>query len=408
MRSFGADTRLPTLAVVLDIIRERGAVSRVELADATGLTQATMTHAVRKLTALGLVHEVGTAPANRGTPRRLIGIREDACYMVGVQLDQFSAVGVVVDLAGRVVARRDMPGSGMRPLASVVADLAELVRAVLDEAAVAPGRVLGIGLATYGSQDREAGVVITPHPTSEWLGYPLAETLAEATGLPVALENDATAAGLGVQTAGGSGSSFAVVFMSGGIGGGVILDGHPYRGVTSNGVELGHISVDALGEPCACGNRGCLDPAAGPRVVVERALEDPALAARLGLGVDTLSDFNRIGRAAREGDAEAAGLVAASARRLAVATVSMVNMFDVGRVVLAGHAFAESGGAYRDVLQEVLNQSVYMRHVHTVEVDLAEDVTQAAAVGGAAVVLRNLLESPNPELRTAEAGAAGV
>ncbi|SDC98002.1 ROK family transcriptional regulator [Glycomyces harbinensis] len=401
MRSFGADTRLPTLAVVLDIIRERGAVSRVELADATGLTQATMTHAVRKLTALGLVHEVGTAPANRGTPRRLIGIRADACYMVGVQLDQFAAVGVVVDLAGRVVVRHDMPGSGKRPIAEVVADLAGQVRSMLDEAAVPREKVLGLGLATYGPQDREAGVVITPHPTPEWLRYPLAETLAAATGLPVALENDATAAGLGVQTQGGSGSNFAVVFMSGGIGGGVILDGHPYRGVTSNGVELGHISVDALGEECPCGNRGCLDPIAGPRPVVERALENPALAARLGLGADTLTDFNLIGRAAREGNAEAAALIADSAQRLAIATVSLVNMFDVGRVVLAGHAFTESGPAYRDVLQVVLNRRVFMRHVHTVEVELAGDVAQATAVGGAAVVLRNLLESPNPELRTA-------
>jgi predicted NBD/HSP70 family sugar kinase len=395
LRSFGADTRLPTLAVVLDIIRERGAVSRVELADATGMTPATMTHAVRKLTALGLVHEVGTVPANRGTPRRLIGIKADACYMVGVQLDQFAAVGVVVDLAGRVVVRHDMPGAGKRALADVVADLADLVRTMLKDAAVPGDKVLGIGLATYGPQDREAGVVITPHPTPEWTGYPLAATLAEATGLPVALENDATAAGLGVQTLGGSGSSFAVVFMSGGIGGGVILDGHPYRGVTSNGVELGHISVDALGEDCACGNRGCLDPVAGPRPVVEQALENPALAARLGLGADTLTDFNLIGRAAREGDPEAAALIAGSAQRLAVATVTLVNMFDVGRVVLAGQAFSEAGQLYRDVLDECLNRSVFMRHVHTVEVALA------AALGGAAVVLRDLLESPNPELRGA-------
>ncbi|SDK91760.1 Sugar kinase of the NBD/HSP70 family, may contain an N-terminal HTH domain [Glycomyces sambucus] len=406
MRSFGADTRLPTLAVVLDIIRERGAVSRVELADVTGLTPATMTHAVRKLTELGLVHEVGTVPSNRGTPRRLMGIKADACYMVGVQLDQFAAVGVVVDLAGRIVVRRDMPPAGQRPLAEVVADIAAAVHGMLEDADVPSGKVLGIGLATYGPQDREAGVVITPHPTPEWTGYPLAETLSEATGLPVALENDATAAGLGVQTAGGSGSSFAVVFMSGGIGGGVILDGHPYRGVTSNGVELGHISVDALGADCPCGNRGCLDPVAGPRPVVERALENPVLAARLGLGTDTLTDFNRIGRAARGGDAAAAALIADSAQRLAVATVTLVNMFDVGRVVLAGQAFAESGQAYRDVLEEWLNRSVFMRHVHTVEVDLADDVALAAALGGAAVVLRNLLESPNPELRGAAEATA--
>ncbi|THV23618.1 ROK family transcriptional regulator [Glycomyces paridis] len=403
LRSFGADTRMPTLAVVLDLIRDRGAVSRVELADATGLTQATMTHAVRKLMALGLVHEVGTLPTTRGTPRRLLGLRPDACHMVGVQFDLYSAVGVVVDLAGNLVAERSLPAPGERDPDTVVAEFAEHVGGMLDDAGLTAAQVLGIGLATYGPQDREAGVLIVPMPTPEWAGYPLAETLAAATGLPVIVENDATAAGVGVQTLGGSASSFAVVFMSGGIGSGVILDGRPYRGVTSNGLELGHISVDALGPECHCGNRGCLDGYAGPGAVVASALADPELSRRLGLGADLLTDFLAIGRATVAGDPAAAALVAASAQRLAVATVTLVNLFDVGRVVLAGNAFADVGPVYRDAIQEVLDRSVFMRDVHTVQAELAGDVSRAAAVGGAAVVLRNLLESPYAERRTAAA-----
>lgn len=395
MRSFGSDTRLPTLAVVLDIIRERTTVSRVELAEATGLTQATMTHAVRKLIALGFVQEVGTARSGRGTPRRLLGLRPEACYMVGIQFDRFSAVGVVVDLAGRIVAQREMPGPADREPGEVVPEFAAHVEAMLESAAVDRSAVLGIGLATYGPQDRDAGVLLTPQPTPAWLGYPLATTLTEATGLPVVIENDATAAGIGVQTLGTASSSFAVVFMSGGIGSGVIIDGHPYRGATSNGLELGHISVDALGERCGCGNRGCLDTIAGPMAIAGRALEDPALSARLGLGGDPLSDFTRVGRAAVAGDTAAAALIEVSTQTLAVATVTLVNLFDVARVVLAGNAFAEFGTTYREALQDVLDRSVFMRHVHSVRVELADNISHAAAVGGAVVVLRNLLESPN-------------
>lgn len=391
---------MPTLAAVLDLIRQRSAVSRVELAEATGLTQATMTHAVRRLIALGFVHEVGTARSNGGTPRRLLGLRPEACHMVGIQFDTFSAVGVVVDLAGRVLAHRPMPAPGERRPAEVVAEFAEHVRAMLDSAAVAPSDVLGIGLATYGPQDRDQGVLLTPQPTREWLGYPLAATLAEATGLPVAIENDATAAGIGAHTLAGGPSSFAVVFMSGGIGAGVILDGFPYRGVTSNGLELGHISIDASGPRCHCGNRGCLDTAAGSIAVVDRSMRDRALASRLGLGSDPLTDFKRIGRAAVAGDADADALIGASARMMGIAAVTLVNLFDVGRVVLAGSAFTDVGAVYRDAVQELLDESVFMRHVHNVRVDLADDVSLAAAVGAAVVVLRNLLESPNPGDRT--------
>jgi predicted NBD/HSP70 family sugar kinase len=395
LRSFGADTRMPTLAVVLDLIRSRGPVSRVELAEASGLTQATMTHAVRKLIGLGLVHEVGTVPS-RGTPRRLLEIKSDACYMVGIQFDTYSGIGVVVDLAGGIVAQRDLPAPGLRSPGAVIPELAEAVRLLLKDAAVPRERVLGIGLATYGPQDRKAGVLLTPQPTPKWQGHPLAATLAEATGFPVAVENDATAAGIGIQALSSSASSFAVVYMSGGIGAGLILDGHPYRGVTSNGLELGHISVDALGPLCGCGNRGCLEEVAGPGAIVGQALDNPGLAERIEGGADILSGFLSVALAALDGHPDAADLIDLSKQRLAVAAVTFVNLFDIGRIVLAGKAFTDIGPVYRDAVQTVLDEAVFMRHVHTVQVELAPDVTQAAAVGAAAVVLRNLLESPDP------------
>jgi predicted NBD/HSP70 family sugar kinase len=393
LRSFGSDTRMSTLAVVLDLIRERTTVSRVELAEATGLTQATMTHAVRRLIALGMVHEVGTARSARGTPRRLLELQPDARHMVGVQFDRYTALGVVVDLAGRVVAQTAMPGSGDRDPGAVLSDYAASIEALLKDSGVPRDGVLGIGLATHGPQDRDAGVLLTDFPAPAWRDYPLAAELSAATGLPVRIENDATAAGLGVQAQGSASSSFAVVFMSGGIGSGVILDGFPYRGVTSNGVELGHISVDALGEVCGCGNRGCLEIIGGPNAVVRNAKAHPGLRERLDLEGDQLDAFMRIGRAALAGDPDAAALIDASAQMLAVATVSLVNMFDVGRVVLAGRAFADLGPRYRDAIQEVLDRAVFMRQVHNVQVELAVDVSQAPAIGGAAMVLRNFLES---------------
>ncbi|MEU5872183.1 ROK family transcriptional regulator [Glycomyces sp. NPDC047369] len=401
MRAFGSDTRLPTVALVLDLLRERTQVSRIELAQATGLTRATMTNAVRKLIDLGFVHEVGTTRSQRGTPRRLLELQPDACHMVGLQFDRFRGVAVVVDLAGSIVARRELPVIGERGPEEVVPELASAVCEMIDASTVAREGIRGIGIATYGPQDRNAGVLLTPQPAPEWQGYPLASAVAEATGLPVAIENDATAAGIGAQHLGTAPSNFAVVYMSGGIGGGLIIDGHPYRGATSNGLELGHISVHPAGAVCGCGNRGCLDNVASP-VAVAHLASRTSLAVRLGLGADPLEAFGLVGRAAADGDAEAAGLIDASVRNLAAATVTLVNLLDVGSVVLAGSAFTEFGDRYRDAVQEALDQSVFMRHVHSVNVELAGDLAHAAAVGAAMVVLRNLLEEPSLGGRSAE------
>ncbi|MEQ6897982.1 ROK family transcriptional regulator [Microbacterium sp. KR10-403] len=384
---------MPTLSVVLEAIRDRGTVSRVELAQATGLTGATITHAVRRLIQLRFVREAGQVSSGTGTPRRLLALVPEACHTVGIQFDRFRTVTVVLDLAGRVVGRRMDAGAGVRDPESMTTALAGIVTALLAETGVARATVLGAGVVTYGPQDQEAGVLLTPQPTDAWQGYPLADELARALGIPVLLENDATAAGLGHAGLGSARSSFATVYMAGGIGAGVMLDGQPYRGSSSNGVELGHISVDAAGEACTCGNVGCLENVAGPTAIVSRARADPALSARVDLAADTLTAFRRIGRAALGGDRAAAELISASANALAIATVTLVNLFDVARVVLAGDAFADVGAVYRDRTQQALARASFIRAVHAVDVELSVQSTDAAAIGGAVTVLRDLFES---------------
>jgi predicted NBD/HSP70 family sugar kinase len=401
-----AGTREPTLITVLDLIREHPSISRVELADLTGLTPTTITHAVRKLMTFGFVQEAGKLQAVRGGPRRLLELRPDACYMVGVQFDRWSAVGVIIDLGGQVMLRHELPAPGTRPPEDVVADFAAHVETMLQTAGVNRSDVLGIGLATYGPQDREGGTLLTPQPTEAWQGFSLTKTLADATGLPVVLENDATAAALGVQSLGGSSGSFAVVFMATGIGAEVVVDGQPYRGAASNGLELGHISLNIHGPVCTCGNRGCLDSYAGPRAVAENAERDPELARRLDLGHGPLADFLTVAEATLSGDADAEALINDSAGMLAAGIVTLVNLLDVNRVVLAGSAFATIGPFYRTVIQEVLENSVFMRHVHGVRTELANDTSHAAAIGGAIVVLRNMLEASAMRESRAPGGTA--
>ena len=137
---------------MLDVIRERVTVSRVELAGATGLTAATITHAIRELMDVGFVHEVGTARSSGGTPRRLLELEPTACYTVGIQLDRFTATGVVVDLAGHVVARSSMAGAGERDPGEVLDFVADNVNDLLS----AGGGVEGEGARRRAGHVRPA------------------------------------------------------------------------------------------------------------------------------------------------------------------------------------------------------------------------------------------------------------
>jgi len=387
------------MAAVLDAITNRTTVSRVELAETTGLTGATITHTVRRLITAGYVREVGTVQSKGGTPRRLIQLEPSSCYTVGIQFDRFTSTAVVVDLAGDVVRSTTMPGAIGRHPSEVIDSLSTHIEELLIDAEVPRAKVLGVGVTTHGPQDRHEGTLLGVHPSAEWLGFPLADSLSDLVRLPVLIENDATAAAVGEEGLGSSGSSFATVYMAGGLGAGVVLNGYPYRGASSNGVELGHISIDANGPRCSCGNVGCVENIAGPTAVVEKARRNAGLAERLRLGGDTLSDFKSIGRAAMADDREALQLVIESAAALAIAVVTLVNLFDVPRVVFAGDAFTDVGPVYCRSAQEAVDRGAFMRSAHPVSIEQSARVSEAAAIGGAMLVLRSLLGGTEERMR---------
>lgn len=389
-------TRTKTRGMVLDLIRAARSISRVELVGATGLTAPTISEVVRELMVDGLVVEAGLGASTGGKRPMLVQLNPSARYSVGVQLERNTCVIVVVDLAGRQIARMSFSGVSSMPPERGLSSVATQVNALLDTAAVDRDKVLGVGLVSYGPQDRQAGVLLTPQPTEEWFGYPIADRLAESLGLPVLLDNDAAAAAIGEYWMGAvePRSTYGCIYMATGIGGGVVIAGEVYRGSSSNSVEIGHISIDVNGDECPCGNRGCLENYAGPAAVVRQALTTPGLGQRLALdptGDDFLTEFARLAAAANAGDPAARGLVERSARYLGCAAVTMATLFDLDTVVLAGPSFAVAGSIYQSVIQEEVDRRTFARRAHPVRVVPSVSGSDAAAIGGAVLVLQSEL-----------------
>lgn len=383
-----------TPALVLDLVRASGTVSRVELAERCGLTPATITHAVRELLDAGLLHEAGRTPSRGGSPRRMLELTSDAHYAVGIQMDRSSSTVVVTDFTGTVRASTALVGAGRAEPQRMLAWIADHVLDLLASAEVPRERVLGVGFVTHGPQDRARGRLLTAQPTQAWFEFPLTDALEAEVGMPVLLENDATAAAIGEQWAGTlPTSTFGVVYMATGIGGAVVVDSQAYRGRSSNTAEIGHVTLDTAGPLCVCGNRGCVQVTAAPPAVVARALGDRRLAADLrlsGTPDDHLADFERLARGAAHGDPRARALLHDAADQLGQSAVTMANLFDLDTLVLAGPAFTTAGPLYRDRIHALVSTRSHTRTLSPPQVVLSENVGSAAAIGGALVVLRDL------------------
>ena len=379
----------------LELIRSQGPISRIELAQSTGLTQATISHVVRSLIGDGLVREIGRGEPTGGKPRMMLEINPDARLGIGVQLGLESIVYVVVNLSGSVIGRLRAKGPGDRQPAEVVAAMAADISVLLDGLGVDRSLVVGVGLVSPGPIDRENGVILRAPSLVSWSGYSLRAEFEAATGLQVSLDNDATAAALGEHWLGATGDSraYTSVYMATGIGAGIVIDGTIYRGVSSNVGELGHVTVDVRGELCSCGNRGCLELFASPRAIVARAAAAVAkgeLDVRLTGSVQT--DLATLGMAAMRGNAVAYEILADAAEILAAGIVSMMNMFDLELVVLAGSAFASTASIYLDRVQNAMDTYALSRESHRIKVQLSANVHDAAALGAATLVLQERLD----------------
>ncbi|MGW1009745.1 ROK family transcriptional regulator [Streptomyces termitum] len=245
-------------ALVLDLLRTAGpgGISRLELADRTGLTPQAVSKITARLRAEGLADGTGRRASTGGKPRTVLRLVPGAARAVGVHLDRDGATVVLTDLAGTPLAVRRRPLDLAAGPGPVLAAVAAEVRAL---PSAGPARVLGAGVAMPGPLDHRRGVPGRVTGAPVWAGEPVRDALAARLGLPVVLDKDTNAAALGLALRPGAPRSFAYVHLGTGLGAGLVLGGVPLRGARTGAGELGHQTVLLDGPPCACGARGCLE-----------------------------------------------------------------------------------------------------------------------------------------------------
>jgi hypothetical protein len=232
-------------ALILDLIRRSpDGMSRVELAEKTGLSAQTFTNVTRRITAEGFIAEAGKVGTGPGKPRTMLALEPSARFAIGVHLDPAVTTVVLLDLAGRIAQHREIQPTGAssrRQLQAISAVAGDLVDSLPD-----PTRVLGVGIAAPGPLDTDAGLLLNPPLLPEWSDTPLREELAMTTGLPALLEKDVIAAMVGelwVTPAGDLGDAL-FFYYGAGAGVGLSLDSTPLRGASSNAGDIAHLIVD--------------------------------------------------------------------------------------------------------------------------------------------------------------------
>jgi glucokinase len=289
---------------------------------------------------------------------------------IGVDLGGTKILAGVVDRAGRVDRRETRP----TPVASqeeLLEELDSVVESLLGD------DVAAIGFGICSTIDQRAGRVVSS------VHVPLADValrdrMASRFGLPVAIDNDGNAAAIAEWKLGaGRGASHVIALTLGtGIGGGLILDGRPYRGSIGAGAELGHIVLDYGGIPCggACTGHGHFE------VFAAGSAADELAERRYGPGTDA----RRLVADAEANDPGAKKDLADIGRRLGAGIASLVNVFNPELVIIGG-GFSDAGELILGPARETLAVEALPPGRDLVRIVRAELGPEAGMVGAALV-----------------------
>lgn len=245
---------------------------------------------------------------------------------IGIDLGGTELRAAAMDEAGAVLRHAQVPTAARAGPAAVIAQMERLVEEV--GAGLTP---IGIGIGSPGPLDAEAGIVLHAPMLTGWWDVPLAQMVAERTGLPTMIENDANAAALAEWRFGaGQGARHLVyVTVSTGIGGGIIIDGrllHGYRGMAG---EIGHMAITEAPIPCACGGLGCFEALASGSALGRRARE-------AGLRGDAPVSAREVALLADEGQPLARALMRDEARYLGLGFTNLLHLYAPEVIVVGG------------------------------------------------------------------------
>ncbi len=313
--------------VVLQVIREEGPISRAEIARRLQLSRPTASRIVDSLEQAGLIVSTGKSEPTGGRLGELYSFRGDAGFVLGIELGTREARIALAKLNGEIV-QRTARVLALEMRQSVLPQVSRFMKDAIKAIAGSPANILAIGVAVPGV------VHVTPvsgyvDAAKIFLGLndrPLRSELEHLFRVPVTMDNDVNFAAIGECQFGCAQGHRDVVylFVGRGIGAGLVLDGHLFKGSTQAAGEVGNMVIDRANLYRNFGKRGCLESVAG--------MDQLAMMAQVAGYASSEMCCER----AFAGETQASEIIAAMNEYLAASLINLVAVLDPEVVVLGG------------------------------------------------------------------------
>ena len=319
----GVDRR--TTKNVVDNIARLGPVDRKALAKVLSTGRTTLARAVGDLLDARILIELDTPPQGRGRPHTLLAVNPRAASAIGLDFGLRHIRGAIVDAAHNTLATVERDTSMDYPLEVAVDVATELASELV---ASATGPIVGVGVALPGPVDRAAMSLTRSSILPDWAGIPVLKHFAGRINYPLFADNESNLAAYAEKLWGAATDTQSMIYLKlhSGLGGAVMMNGQIIRGHRGAAGEFGHLSWDARGRRCRCGNRGCLEASIGI----------PNLLVRMSVGRTHELSLGDAMRLVTEGDQACHDVIRQAGRDAGRALGTLSNALDPACIVIGG------------------------------------------------------------------------
>jgi glucokinase len=340
----------------------------------------------------------------QGQRIELNGTSEAGGLVVGIDVGGTKIMGGLSDTHGNILRHTTLPTEAQQGRDVVIDRIERVAREIIS--GVDSQRIVGIGIGAPGPIDPFTGTLYSPPNLPGMDGVPLRDIMQQRLGLPVYLANDANAAAVGEYLFGMQEKVRNMIYLtvSTGVGGGIIIDGKLFVGAHGMGGEVGHMTIEANGPRCNCGNVGCLEVLASGTAIARYGAALVAegrapILSELAEQRSTSVTARLVQMAAERGEAESQAIIARAGFYMGVGIVNLIHLFNTQTVIIGG-GVSHLGPLLFDPINRTVAERAIPAIRDGVEIIPARLGDQVGLLGAIAIVLHEQAISGSETART--------
>jgi glucokinase-like ROK family protein len=387
------------LSLIMNRLHRHTPISRAALADMTGLNKSTVSSLVNELIERRFIHELGAVSSGIGRPSVQLELNPQAGFIVSAEIGVGFISMICSNFTADIIWRCREQMSIELGQHAILKRVMALLRLAVEAGKATPQTptLLGIAIGIPGLVDMNEGKLLFA-PNLRWQNVPIHQFVqTEFPDVPVFVDNEANMAALGEYFFGAAQDYNEILYLSAGVGlgGAIVRDGQLLRGTTGVAGEFGHMTMDADGELCNCGNRGCWETQVTQSAVFRaiRQAIGAGASSSLQASLDDLT-IQRVVDAAKQGDQVAIQTLNHIGHDLGIGIASLVNVLNPD-LVLVGGIISLAGNFIMPIIEAELNMRALRSNASAVTILPAKHSQDACVMGGVATVYQRVLSQPS-------------